>query len=704
MTDGVTLQPVLPLAVLIPATAMAIVLLGWTLFRGGRGVWLRTFSFAVLFFALLDPRLVREQRASRPDVAVVVVDESPSQRSSNRPELSARALADLQTQLGRLDGVETRIVHADGDNSDGETRLFDAIERAVPEDAGARLGAVFLITDGQVHDVPATAPKWLTAPLHTLLTGAASEYDRRLTVVEAPAYGLVGETVQVRVRIDDLGGDAAVRHPEPVALQVRIDGETRAPMLAMPGEVITLPLPLDHAGPAVLELAVAAAPGEVSAANNQTAVVVNGVRDRLRVLLVSGQPHPGERVWRNLLKSDPSVDLVHFTILRPPEKDDATPLKELSLIVFPVQELFENKLADFDLVVFDRYALRGVLPSPYYDRISDYVRGGGALLVAVGPEFAGQRSLAHTALGAILPVEPTGRIREQAFRPQLTDVGRRHPVASGLPGESAAGDAESEDAVNDGETTDGEPVWGPWFRAIEATTQRGQVLLQGPQQTPLLVVDRVDKGRVAVLLSDQIWLWARGYEGGGPHGELLRRLAHWLMKEPELEEESLSAQVAGGRLTILRRSLTAGDRAVTVTSPSGQTQALMLNDGADGIARAELPVHEQGLWRVEDGERTTLAAAGRINPPELRDLRASAERLAPLAAATRGGIVWLADGTPSIRRIGKDDQGAGTGWLGLVRNHAYTVTGVRQVTLLPGLLVLALALFALGGAWWKEGR
>lgn len=698
MIGALTLQPIVPIWLLIAIGGVALPLLLVALLRGGRGVWLRALSFLVLFAALLDPRLIQEERAARPDVALVVVDDSPSQRSADRQALTEQALASLQAQLGRFEQVETRIIHAGDAGDEGETRLFDAIERALPEDSAARLGGVFLITDGQVHDAPTTPAKWLTAPVQALLTGADNEYDRRLTVVEAPAFGLVGSTVDLQIRLDDLGGPASGSAAAPVAVQVRIDGEARPPIVVTPGRPQTVPLSLQHAGPVVLELEAPTAPGEISPVNNRVAVVVNGVRDRLRVLLVSGQPHPGERVWRNLLKSDPAVDLVHFTILRPPEKDDATPLKELSLIVFPVQELFEQKLHDFDLVVLDRYALRGVLPFPYYDRIADYVRGGGALLLAVGPEFAGERSLAHTALGEVLPAAPTGRIREQAFRPRITDVGRRHPVASDLPGETPAGDAESET------TADGEPTWGRWFRAVEADARSGNVLLQGPGSNPLLVVDHVDQGRVALLLSDQIWLWARGFEGGGPHGELLRRLAHWLMKEPELEEESLTARVASGHLGIVRRSLTPGDRQVTVTSPSGSERRLTLSDGADGIARGDMPIDEQGLWRVDDGERTAIAAAGRINPPELRDLRASAERLQPLTTATNGGVVWLARGMPEVRRVDKGSVAAGDGWVGLVRNHAFAVTGVRQVALLPGLLMLALALFAFAAAWWREGR
>jgi hypothetical protein len=501
--------------------------------------------------------------------------------------------------------------------------------------------------------------------------------------------------VEITYRVEQAGPVPSAG--EHVGVRVRIDGEERGSTQAQIGRSEKVPLSVRHAGPTVLELEVEPANGEVSTLNNRAAVVVNGVRERLRVLLVSGQPHPGERTWRNLLKSDPSVDLVHFTILRPPEKDDATPLKELSLIVFPVQELFENKLHDFDLVVFDRYVVRGILPTTYYGRIADYVRQGGALLIAVGPEFAGAQSLFRTPLGDVLPASPKDRVIEQAFRPQITDIGRRHPVTSGLPGETVAGDADLEEASS-------QPSWGPWFRLIEGDAKRGTMLMAGAGGRPLLVVDRVGEGRVAQLMSDHIWLWARGFEGGGPQAELLRRLAHWLMKEPELEEEHLAGRALDGRLLVERRSLSPGDVDVTITDPSGQSRTLRLEAGHDGLARGEVKAEEAGLWRISDGVHTALAAAGRINPPELTDLRATPDRLAPMTKATGGGIVWLADGIPEFRRTSPGRDAAGRGWLGMRRNNSYSVAGLAEVSLLPVLLLLAATLGGLAGAWWREGR
>ncbi len=697
MIDDLVFSPLLPPWVLGVAGAIALLLLAVDIVRGGRGWPFRLVALAALAWALLDPRLIREKRESRPDTAIVVVDTSGSQGIGDRRQQTAAARDALAAALAEQPDLQVRVVEAG--ETEGETRLFAAAERAVREDPPGRLAALLLITDGQVHDVPATVPDWLTAPLHVLLSGRADEVDRRVVVGQMPAFGVVGSTVDITFRVEDHG----IAGSAPARVHIRIPGNPAEVMSAMPGTVQSLRLPIDHAGPTVVEIEAEPLPGEVADINNRAAVVINGVRDRLRVLLISGQPHQGERTWRNLLKADPAVDLVHFTILRPPEKDDATPLKELSLIVFPVQELFEEKLSDFDLVVFDRYVVRGILSNFYYERIAEYVRKGGALLASVGPEYASPRGLMRTPLAEVLPVPPTGRVIEQAFRPRLTVAGARHPVTSGLPGETVAGDRD-DSAVADGDEDSGAAAWGPWYRLIEGEARRGVALMDGPDARPVLVLDRVGEGRVAQLMSDQIWLWARGHGGGGPQAELLRRLAHWLMREPELEEESLTATVANGRLRIARRSLLAGDHTVTVTRPNGLAEAVRLSDAADGIARGETGAFEGGLYRVDDGGRTAFAAAGRISPPELGDLRATAERLTPLVAATRGGIAWLADGLPEFRRLAAGRDAAGRGWLGLQRNDSAAVVGVSQTPLPSGWLLLTLAAAALVAAWWREGR
>jgi hypothetical protein len=697
VSDTIALAPLVAWPVIAALAAIATLLAGFALLRGARGAILRALALVVLLAALLEPRLIREKREAQPDLAVVVVDATASQRVGNRAAATAEALARLQDSLAPLPDLETRVITVGDAPAEAATRPFAALEKAGLEEDAHRLAGVVLLTDGQVHDAPGPElPRWLQAPVHVLLTGAPGERDRRVVIEQAPAYGLVGRTVEIAFRVDDLGPRPDARSAElgPVAVSVRSGGAPAGTARVMPGLRHVLPIALNRAGPVAVELSAAAAEGEVSLRNNRAAIVVNAVRERLKVLLVSGQPHPGARAWRNLLKSDPAVDLIHFTILRSAENDEGTPLKELALIVFPVQELFEDRLKDFDLIVFDRFGLRDILPSVYFDNLAEYARGGGAMLVASGPELADSQSLADTGLKDVLPARPTGRIVVRPFKPQISEAGRRHPVTQPL----------ATTAVPAAPAVASPPAWGRWFRLIEANAPAAVTLMTGPDEAPLLVLGRVGEGRVAQVLSDQIWLWARGFEGGGPHAELTRRLVHWLMREPALEEERLSAAVSDGRLVVERHSLSAAAGSVDVTLPDERRLPLALAESADGIARGSLAAEEPGLYRVTDGTREAIAVAGRINADETVDLRATPDRLQATAAASGGWLGWLADGLPDVRRtaIGRDTHGKG--WIGLRRTGAEVVRGVTEVPLLPPLAVLGLGLALLSAAWWREGR
>jgi hypothetical protein len=683
----IDLAPLLPWQVIaiLGVTALAVLLLG--LFRRARGIWWRALAAAVLTIALLNPSLIDEERNYLDDVAVVVVDESASQKVGERERQTAEALKSVEARLAQLPNTDVRIVRAANsvDTAESGTRLFEALSRAVADVPGRRLAGVILISDGQVHDVPPSAAVLgIDAPIHLLLTGADDEGDRRLTVVKAPTYGLVDNDVAMTIRVDDLPAAASGANTRVTLFQ---DGEPRETIPVLIGAEHELIVHLDHPGPSVFELKVEPGPRELSLVNNSAAVVVNGVRDRLRVLLVSGEPHAGERTWRNILKSDPAVDLVHFTILRPPEKQDGTPINELSLIAFPIRELFEVKLDEFDLIIFDRYRRRGVLPRAYFENIAQYVEAGGALLDAAGVASGDPLGLNQSPLGRVLPTEPTGTIVEGGFKPLITEIGGKHPVTAGLPG---GGD---------------QPTWGRWFRLVDAAKTRGVTVMTGPDDKPLLVLDRFGKGRVAQLMSDQIWLWSRGFEGGGPQAELLRRIAHWLMKEPELDEEDLRATVIAGRLEFTRRSLGEQPTQVEITSPSGETSKAALIDIGGGRANGAVPALESGLYRVSDGTRLAFAASGELNPLELADLRSTADLIKPIADGTGGGIRRLSDGgVPDIRqvRVGRDTSGRG--WIGLRANNDYVVTGVDQISLLPAFAVLLLIMAGAMLAWHREGR
>jgi len=688
-------EPLLPIWLIAVLGVLAVLIVAVAAVRRARGTVWRLAAFAVLLAWLAGPRVVQESRDNLPDIGLLVVDQTASMQVGERARLAEAARAALTRQAAKLPDLELRTI-AVPESGDAGTRLFSAIERALADIPRSRLAGTIASTDGQVHDIPDTPPGG--APLNVLIPARGEEIDRRLRVIEAPSYGIVGKAVKLRVAIEDLGASHGAASAN---LTIRRDGEPPRVQNVPIGAEQRIDLPITRAGPTVVELSATPLAGEVSPINNRAVIEINGVRDRLRVLLISGEPHPGERTWRRLLKADPSVDLVHFTILRPPEKDDLTPLNELALIAFPVRELFLDKIHEFDLIILDRFQNRGLLPMPYIANIADHVRDGGALLLSVGPEFSGAGSLAATPIGQILPGVPASMsaVVEDQFRPRVTDLGQRHPVTEGL---SDANPPGNPDAV---------AGWGPWYRRIQPADVRGEVLLGTRDSQPLLLLDRVGKGRVALLLSDQMWLWSRGHQGGGPQAELLRRVAHWLMQEPALEENALTARVADGRLTIERRSTDpAPPGQVTVTDPDGKVQTLPLTAVSPGRSTAGLPATTPGVWQAGDGGRTAYAAAGAANPPELADMRATATLLRRLVRASGGGVHFIGTGTPGaapdvpdLRRTEPDRSAAGSSWIGLERRHDHVVTGIASLMLLPAWIALPLMLALMVLAWRREG-
>ena len=687
---SIAFDPLLPWTVLAALGAIGLLLVALGLRAGARGTIWRLGSLVVVMAALANPSLIEEQRKPIADVALVVVDDSDSMAIGERRQQVQAAREVLKRKLGQQDGLEVREAVLPpsqiqlGSERPGGTRLIDTMRSALVEIPPERLAGVVLLSDGQVHDVPAGVPAELGgAPLHALIAGRKNERDRLIVLEQSPRFGVVGREVTAKFRIEDPAGGTA-------SVALSVNGEVTRRLDVPVGRAIEVPITVGNPGANVVEIEVGAGPSELTLDNNRALFTINGVRDRLRVLLVSGEPYQGERAWRNLLKSDPAVDLVHFTILRTPQKDDFTPVRELSLIVFPMRELFEQKLKEFDLIIFDRYESGNLITREYFRNIAEYVKGGGALLVSVGPVFATQRSLYRTPLGAVLPAAPLGDVLETPFKPKVSEVGQRHPVTANLP---QAG------------TPTGDPEWGRWFRLVTSRTERGNAVLSGAEDRPLVILDRVGEGRVAQLMSDHLWLWNRGIDGGGPQPELVRRVAHWLMKEPDLEEEALRATAVGGRIEISRRTLATTFPQVTMTSPGGATRTFDLRQTAPGLGTAIVDVDKPGLYRFDDGTLRTVAAVGSPDPLEFADVRATDAKLKPLVEATGGGLMWLADQSePDIRTVRPGRAAGGSDWIGLRRNEGYTVAGINQLPLLPGILVALAFLVAIASAWWREGR
>ncbi|MGJ0505797.1 MAG: hypothetical protein ACR652_01420 [Methylocystis sp.] len=690
MTDlNIAFAPLLPWPLLAALALLAVVVLILGAALGQRATILRAFGLALALAALTDPSLLREKRDPQKTVVAVVIDKSESQNFGARAAQTEEARKALENALAKFGDVETRFVTAANDASGNDgTKLFGALEQALKDVPPERVGGALLVTDGVVHDIPAKAEALgFRAPVHALITGREGERDRRIELVEAPRFGIVGKDQTIRARVVDTGGNGA-RAP----ITVRRDGEQLPTYSPAPGDIVNIPVRITHGGANIVELEVPPAPGEITLADNKAVVTIEGVRDRLKVLLVSGEPHPGERAWRNLLRADANVELVHFTILRPPEKLDVTPASELALIAFPTADLFGRKINEFDLIIFDRYSNQTLLPSVYFDNIARFVENGGAFLAAVGPDYATTQGLYYSPLENLLPARPDGSLYEQAFKARVSKDGEKHPVTRGLPGARVE-----------------PPQWGQWFRQVDAEVLKGHSILSGAHDKPLLVLSHEGKGRVALLLTDQIWLWARGYDGGGPNADLTRRLAHWLMKEPDLEEEALRAEAHGREVTIERQTLKDEAAPVTATAPSGAQRQVTLRQSAPGLWRAPLDAAEMGLWRFESDGLTALVNVGPANPREFREVASTTEKLQPLAEATGGTVRRLSRASdavvmPRIVELNDANHYGGGDWIGVRQTGASTLVGVEVAPLGLGLWAMLALLSVVVTAWAWEGR
>ncbi len=678
------LDPLLPLPVL---TGMALLLVSLIAFgawcEGWAAGWTarlaRLLAGLVLIAALLQPmrRIAHEQIL--PDELLIARDVSGSMAlGARRPQAEAALSRLLDT--ARSAGLRPHVVDVGKDRS----RYAGALRRALAGLDPARLSAVVLIGDGLADDAASLDFLARTgAPVHLLLAGDPDMRDRRLVIERASEYAVVGKPVEIVVRVEENGGSEPGEGAVDLVLEP-IGAPARHLKLPV-GRPVTVRFTPSHRGTSWLRLAVPPLAGEPVRENNERVLRIRAVRDRLRVLLISGEPHPGERVWRDILKSDPAIDLVHFTILRLLDSQDPARPDELSLIPFPTRRLFEEDLDGFDLVIFDRYHYRGVLARGHLENIRDHVLRGGSLLIANGPEFTGEESLARTPIGDLLPVVSTGDARLAAFRPRLSDVGRRHPVTAPL-------------AVGGGEGS-----WGRWYRILPARVRFGAPVLVGPKGLPLLVLARREKGRVAMLMSDQFWLWARGVEGGGPYVSLLRRTLHWLMREPELAEEALTGTPEGrDGLRIVRRSLTPGKKPLLLRGPDGRRIERTIAVDDTGRGEVRLDGLTPGVHRLESGELRRLAIVGGGPDPERDEVVPTSARLARLVRRSGGGVARLADGPPQWRRVAREAKAYGESWLGLPHRDRRRLLESRLVPLIPPWTAGGLAVVLLLFAWWRE--
>lgn len=645
---------------------------------------------------LLNPEIVTEKHEKISTEVIVAIDKSASQTSiRDRAATTTAMQAELMRVLDGLGNLNIRIVEIDSAKGADGTELFSAFN-GLSDLNPQHVGAVIALTDGQIKDIPLASPFAKRAPIHGLISGVEGEKDRVARIELSPRFGLVGEEQTLRVIVEDLG--AGVTLGKPVTLTIKGEGDDARTIEAITGQPVEIKVKVGHVGPNIVSIEAEGLEGELTPANNRIVASIQGIQEAVNVLLVSGTINASGVPLRDMFKSDADSNLVHVSIMRLPADFDDTPSDQLALTPFPLKTVGDS-LNKFDMIVFDHYPNMNIIPPRYLAGIASHVKDGGAVLVLSGSEFAGRQSLVKSALGEILPVRPTGNILESEAAPRASALGQRHPVLRGLPGMNARADQE--------------PSWGPWVHAVEATRHAGVSVLETPGGNPLLVLDRVGKGRVAVLLSDSLTLWKMGYQGGGPYTDLLRRVSHWLMKNPHLEEESLRLQAleSGKKIMVERRTMAEAVDPITIVAPDGETRTIELTLKEPGVWVAEITTGKSGIYQARQEGSQMLVAYTHLGPENEREMEqviSTKEILEPLSALTGGTISRMLDAQgkivlPNVQFLTEDAEKADAGRIGIREVKETILRGLDKDALIPGwlgaLLIAGLAAYG----WTREG-
>jgi len=686
----------------LPAWALALAALVlvaavWFSFRGFRGEPSKPrrallFGFrvlaALLVLALLfEPGLeLRAESRVRARVALLF-DTSKSMKfpaspgGPSRAEEQQRWAKEHEADLAKLGsrfqldlyGFDKELQPLDlarlpADPQGSSTDLLSAVTGAATNGSGGRpLAGVFVASDGADNaelgaGVSAAATqelRKLDAPLFALPVGAAAAKDLAIEKIAVDDFAFVRNQVTVDVTVSARGfatTDVPIvleREGQPVAQKmVRLEGD---PARAE----VKLSFVPDRTGKFAFTVRAPVYEGEAIAQNNQKSFVLKVIRDRVRVLLVVGRPSWDVRFLRQLLKRDPNVDLISFFILRTPGDDPHSSQDELSLIPFPTQEIFQEQLKTFDLVLFQNFNHRPYHMSQYLDGIAEYVREGGAFAMIGGDQSFSSGDYAGTPIEDILPVSllPPGptAVDETPVKLILNDAGLRHPVTE-LSSTAAASWAKLPDL--------------PGLNTTGPLKGGGQTLLQSNQGRPVLVVGEAGRGRVMALLTDSSWYWsfvAAGQSLGPRAYETFWHSAiRWLVRDPALtpmsvaserpsfepgtEPPSLDVQVRGSDY----RPVAGAQLSVVVTSaedamphPSGSAVA-----GPDGSARLALLPLPAGAYKATvtarraDGTTVGQAEDAFVVAPATRELVEAAPRpeiLQAMAKATGGKVIDSGD-------------------------------------------------------------
>ena len=637
----------------------------------------------LLTLIVINPKKNVKEELFYKNIVLVALDKTLSMSETKKTEeveLINKYIESTILTYDKFIKKEVLLENSDIEEKDSGTNFFSTLKKELNKINKDRVAGIIFVTDGQIHDIEEYSDKLDNIPIHFIIVGKENELDRVLKTYNVPDYSIVGEQVNFDLIVEDY------YTKKDLVADIILDGKKYLSKKIKPNKNYQISIPIYHAGENVLEIKVKKLPGEISEINNYKIHKIKGVHEKLRVMLISGEPNMGLRSLRNLLNSDPSIELVHFTILRPPSKRDLTPVKELSLIPFPTDELFAADISKFSLIIFDQYSLQGVLPKKYLSNITNFVLKGGALLDIAGPEYAKQTSIINSPLKIILPTNPLDELGVEEFKPELTELGLRHPITNKLI------------------TNYKNKPWGSWNRFIKTEKKSGKILLKH-KNYPILVASQVGDGRVVQLLSDQTWIWKKSITESGPLTELVRNTIHWLLKTPELEENFLNFTKNSNIINVTLNTLLPGNANAKITSPSNKTINFLMKDNNSGGLNGQFISNELGKHKLEVKGITKYIYLGQKNNKELEDIK-STENKVNILSKTKNNISthWYESGMPKILIIYNDKILSGQNWIGIKNKNVPKTSQFISKEYLDWYFLLPFLLGLFIYSWFRESR
>jgi len=526
---------------------------------------LRALALALALALLLQPTLRFRQLKAPPARLAILVDASASMArgedasrlaaareliASHRSEIDELArrhriawyrFADELEAVPSAERATDEVGDADGTDIRGALESLVATERTNP-----LIGVILLSDGGDTESEPGDDPEerldWaeeLEVPVNTVaLTKTGRQRDLSITSARVDPFAFSRSETPIAVSVRSIG-----LQQQQVEITLAQDGSVmqrrKVDLVGGEGKLTFNALP-SRLGRHVLTVTVPVPDGDEVPENNTAHVAFDVIRDKFRVLHVAGRPSWDQHFLRDFLSSWPRVDLVSFYILRTPYQSSMRGAAGLALIPFPTEDLFEQHLDEFDIVVFQDFDPAEVGVEVYLDEIADFVREGGALVMIGGAKGFGSGAIEKSPVADLLPVRllpsrtPANRIEsDRPFRARLSEAGERHPLMRLEP-----------------DPQDNAELWKSLDRLdglarVARMSEQGIRLLEDPSTrvddgpAPVIAVREADRGRTMTIATDSLWRWRFSAPmGGGPadaYPDLWRRSIAWLTRDPDLD-------------------------------------------------------------------------------------------------------------------------------------------------------------------------